>query len=75
MRIDQATGSTYCLLAPYWGRKLGKKRMRAVQTSTRKGEADLEWDEEKPAVIVKGRGVKTVEGDVLLPSQGALAKL
>ena len=49
--------------------------MRAVQTSARRGEADLEWDEEKAVVIVKGRGVKTVEGDFLLPSQGILAKL
>jgi PhzF family phenazine biosynthesis protein len=34
---DSATGSIHCLLAPYWSRLLGKRRLRAVQRSARSG--------------------------------------
>ena len=34
---DPVTGSTHCLIAPYWAEKLGKKKIIARQASTRGG--------------------------------------
>jgi PhzF family phenazine biosynthesis protein len=34
---DPVTGSAHCILAPYWGAKLGKKEMFAYQASARGG--------------------------------------
>jgi len=34
---DPVTGSTHCLIAPYWAEKLGKKKIFARQASTRGG--------------------------------------
>ena len=31
---DPVTGSSFCSLAPYWARKLGKRRLRAKQVSS-----------------------------------------
>ncbi len=35
---DPATGSTHCTLAPYWSKRLGKRKLHAVQLSRRRGE-------------------------------------
>lgn len=35
---DPVTGSAHCSLVPYWGKKLGLKRMHALQISPRGGE-------------------------------------
>jgi PhzF family phenazine biosynthesis protein len=35
---DPATGSIHCVLAPYWGARLGKDTLRARQLSARGGE-------------------------------------
>jgi predicted PhzF superfamily epimerase YddE/YHI9 len=34
---DPVTGSAHCCLGPYWGEKLGKSEMVAVQASKRGG--------------------------------------
>ena len=34
---DPVTGSTHCLIAPYWAEKLGKKKLKARQASKRGG--------------------------------------
>ncbi len=34
---DPVTGSAHCMLAPYWGRRLGKTELRAFQASRRGG--------------------------------------
>ena len=34
---DPVTGSTHCLIAPYWSRRLGKKKLMARQASARGG--------------------------------------
>ncbi|KAM0755821.1 Diaminopimelate epimerase-like protein [Meredithblackwellia eburnea MCA 4105] len=44
---DEATGSTYCCLGPYWSSKLGRSKLRAFQCSTRKGQATLEVTSDK----------------------------
>ena len=35
---DAATGSTHCMLAPYWWQRLGRRRLHALQLSSRGGE-------------------------------------
>ena len=35
---DPVTGSSHCVLAPYWARELGKKELHALQVSERGGE-------------------------------------
>jgi predicted PhzF superfamily epimerase YddE/YHI9 len=35
---DPATGSSHCMLAPYWAKRLGKTEFRAYQASHRGGE-------------------------------------
>lgn len=34
---DPVTGSTHCLIAPYWSEKLGKNKLKALQASARTG--------------------------------------
>ena len=34
---DPVTGSTHCLIAPYWSERLGKKKIIARQASARGG--------------------------------------
>jgi PhzF family phenazine biosynthesis protein len=38
---DPVTGSVHCMLAPYWSRLLGRRRLRAVQVSARSGRLGL----------------------------------
>ena len=44
---DPATGSTHCMLAPYWSRRLGKKTLLAHQLSSRGGEIQCRLDGER----------------------------
>ena len=37
IKEDPVTGSTHCLIAPYWAEKLGKKKLTALQASERTG--------------------------------------
>ncbi len=39
---DPVTGSAHCTLAPYWGARLGKTRLRARQVSRRMGDLTCE---------------------------------
>ena len=61
---DPVTGSTHCSLAPYWGQRLGKSTLHARQVSERGGEL---WCEVKgECVILKGRAVLTLQGEMLI---------
>ncbi|KEF56469.1 uncharacterized protein A1O9_08050 [Exophiala aquamarina CBS 119918] len=66
---DQATGSTHCVLAPYWGSKLGKSCMKAKQVSERTGEAEVESivNDGGGHVGLTGSGVLIMEGRILVP--------
>lgn len=44
---DPATGSTHCTLAPYWSKRLGKRKLHAVQLSSRRGELWCEHLDDK----------------------------
>ncbi|HEX9941515.1 MAG TPA: PhzF family phenazine biosynthesis protein [Thermoanaerobaculia bacterium] len=57
---DAATGSTHCTLAPYWAKRLGQRRLHAIQLSQRRGEL---WCESLgDRVSIAGRAVRYAEG-------------
>ncbi len=64
---DPVTGSAHCLLAPFWGERLGKSEMRARQVSERGG--DLRVTLLGDRVAVDGQAV-TVSAGELLPADG-----
>lgn len=59
---DPVTGSSHCTLIPYWAKKLGKKRLRALQLSARGGELLCELRGER--VSIAGRSVLYLEGTI-----------
>lgn len=52
---DPVTGSAHCLLAPYWGEKLGKTTLTAYQASARGGTLRLRLKGER--VVISGQAV------------------
>ena len=61
---DAATGSTHCTLAPYWSKRLGKRKLRAVQLSQRRGELVCEYLDDR--INISARAVRYSEGFVYL---------
>lgn len=61
---DPVTGSTHCVLIPYWARRLGKQTLFARQLSKRGGE--LFCEERGERVKIAGKAVKVIEGSLLL---------
>ncbi len=59
---DPVTGSTHCLLTPYWSKRLGKKSLHALQVSKRGGELFCEDHGER--VEIAGRAVTYLEGEI-----------
>lgn len=57
---DPVTGSSHCVLIPYWAKVLGKKDLHALQLSTRGGELFCVDAEER--VKISGRAVLYLEG-------------
>jgi len=55
------TGSAHCLLAPYWGTRLGKTRMIGYQASPRGGTVHVETRGER--VILGGEAVVFSAGE------------
>lgn len=57
---DPVTGSAHAALAPYWAKRLGRKRFTALQASARTGllECELKGDR----VVLGGRAVTVIEG-------------
>ncbi|MDO5107588.1 MAG: PhzF family phenazine biosynthesis protein, partial [Coriobacteriaceae bacterium] len=48
---DPVTGSVHCMIAPYWGARLGKQVISAYQASSRGGEMVCELRGERVAVL------------------------
>ena len=82
---DPVTGSAYTQLAPYWASKIGLKRFRVKQMSSRGGDLTCEVDDDR--VFISGKAIKhwkaelkskrnkSVKGDVkktAAPDAGAL---
>ena len=59
---DPVTGGIQTFLAKYWSEKLGKKTMKAFQSSERTGSMTVELKENK--VIIYGQAVIILEGNL-----------
>src|SRR5208283_4323901 len=59
---DPVTGSAHCTLIPYWARRLGRKRLHALQVSVRGGELFCEDAGER--VKIGGRAVTYLAGEI-----------
>lgn len=57
---DPVTGSSHCILAPYYAGKLNKKLFSAYQASARGGELQLELSGNR--VLISGEAVTVIEG-------------
>ena len=57
---DHATGSAHCLLAPYWGDKLGKDKLVGLQASPRG--AEIRCELVKDGVVLSGLAETFVRG-------------
>ena len=64
---DPVTGSTHCMLAPYWAEKLGKTKFKARQLSKRGGELSVELSGER--VLIGGTACLFSRGTVYLPDE------
>jgi PhzF family phenazine biosynthesis protein len=62
---DPVTGSAHCTLVPYWADRLGKRRLSARQLSERMGELECELRGDR--VIIAGRAVEYLRGEIVLP--------
>lgn len=63
---DPVTGSSHCALAPLWGQKLGKSRIRGFQASKRTG--ILECSVEGDRVQIAGPAVLYSKAELNVPS-------
>lgn len=61
---DPVTGSAYCSLAPYWARRLGKRRLTARQLSKRGGALTVE--DAGARVLISGRATPYFVGRIFL---------
>lgn len=61
-RIDEdpVTGSAHCILAPFWGKRLGKTRMLAFQASARGGVLRVETKGDR--IDLGGKAVTVMRG-------------
>ncbi|TKS69947.1 Phenazine biosynthesis-like domain-containing protein 1 [Collichthys lucidus] len=62
---DPVTGSAHTVLACYWTKKLGKKKMLAYQCSSRGGELELEVRDDG-RINIAGRVVTVLQGTIML---------
>eukprot|EP01090_Pellita_catalonica_P023012 TRINITY_DN9186_c0_g2_i1.p1 TRINITY_DN9186_c0_g2~~TRINITY_DN9186_c0_g2_i1.p1 ORF type:complete len:363 (+),score=62.17 TRINITY_DN9186_c0_g2_i1:69-1157(+) len=62
---DPVTGSSHCILAPYWARILGKNTTRAYQASARGGSMDCKFVKDR--VKIRGNAVCVSSGILTLP--------
>lgn len=62
---DPVTGSSHCMLVPYWAERLGKTELRAFQCSARGGELLCRLEGER--VKIAGQAVLVASGRLYLP--------
>ena len=58
---DPVTGSAHCLLAVYWGHRLGRRTLRGYQASARTGIVDMELSGSR--VILSGLAKTVLTGE------------
>lgn len=61
---DPVTGSAHTMLAPYWGKRLNKTEMTAIQLSKRKGFLSCKLSGDR--VEIAGKAMIYSEGDIFL---------
>lgn len=61
---DPATGSSHCLLAPYWAERLHKTELHAQQVSVRGGEMMCKLQGDR--VLITGKAVEYMRGEIFL---------
>jgi predicted PhzF superfamily epimerase YddE/YHI9 len=59
---DPVTGSAHCALTPYWSKRLGKRKLYALQVSRRGGE--LLCEDRGDRVAIAGRVAAYLEGTI-----------
>lgn len=62
---DPVTGSSHSMLVPFWAERLGKSVFTARQLSRRGGALECELLDD--AVLIRGRVVPYLRGEILLP--------
>lgn len=60
---DPVTGSTHCMIAPYWAQQLGKDQLSAFQASARGGKLSLKLDGDR--VLIAGPATLYSVADIL----------
>lgn len=60
---DPVTGSTHCMIAPYWAHQLGKDHLSAFQASARGGQLSLQIDGNR--VLIAGPASLYAIADIL----------
>ncbi|KAK1558616.1 hypothetical protein Q3G72_004617 [Acer saccharum] len=63
---DPVCGSAHCSLAFYWSQKLGKSDFVAYAASPRSGILNINIDEHKQRVLLRGKAVSVMEGSLLV---------
>lgn len=61
---DPVTGSAHCVLIPFWADKLNKKRLHAIQGSTRKGDLYCELGTDR--VFISGNCRWYLKGNLVI---------
>jgi len=61
---DPVTGSTHCVLTPYWAKRLGKRKLHALQVSKRGGE--LFCEDRNDRVTIAGKAVLYLKGTIII---------
>lgn len=61
---DPVTGSAHCTLIPYWSERLGRKKLHALQVSTRGGE--LICEDLGARVKIAGRAALYLKGEIFV---------
>ncbi|WP_372875003.1 PhzF family phenazine biosynthesis protein [Pseudomonas sp.] len=69
---DPVTGSTHCLLTPYWAERLGKTELSAYQCSARGGELHCRLEGER--VKIAGQAVLVASGRLCLSEDVGLGQ-
>jgi PhzF family phenazine biosynthesis protein len=60
---DPVTGSSHCMLGPFWGKKLGKNELAAYQASERGGTLRVRLAGDR--VVLGGRAVTVLRGELV----------
>ncbi len=61
---DPVTGSAHCCLGPYWGQKLGKKSLSALQVSARGGILRVGLKQDR--VLIGGQAVTVLHAELVI---------